>query len=96
MNPDRKKRRQALRRTKRDVLQNTMALHGWVPVRHKGSFGIYHDGMQKMVTRNGRRYEAGPALPSSIFLITECSWSEMQATWMRGLRAVAVQNGWMT
>jgi hypothetical protein len=51
MKHTRRKARQAQRRAKRDVMQNTMVLHGWVPVQLNTQYGIYNADSKRLVLR---------------------------------------------
>lgn len=105
----RRARKQAQRRLKRTVLQNHMVLRGWVPVVDGGWYGIAHFDTGVLVIRrrpeptylarqskkHTRWVYTSTHLGVTLQHLRECSWQEMQGQWIRGLRAVAIERGWL-
>lgn len=94
----RRRRKQEQRRIMRTAMQNDLVLRGWVPVRDGGTYGLAHASDFRAVLR---RFECGVWCYKALnvggprILSLACDWSEMQAQWMRGLRAVVIQRGWL-
>lgn len=106
----RSKRRQQQRRLKRDVLQNTMLLRGWMPTVINAQYGIYNASAGRLVLRKwgqtptasdplGQRGIAAwqyQCIESTLpFNGKEVPWNEIQLRWIFALRAAAIQKGWM-
>lgn len=104
MNATRKNRRREMRRRNRDVMQNTMVLRGWEPVvvvtNAVAEFGIVNKDEQRIVVR---RWDVNKlcwvyfatSIGAQSGKVRPCDWNEMQAAWMRTMRAVLIERGWL-